>query len=659
MYKTLGFKWLNQAFCPALAFMSADRNEARNPQRFIHATVVSHYKKTTHQLKLTENMNYTDRIFPTNKGLTTYLDELIAKNYQIPTFQRDVVWEQENVKKLWDSIYKFYPLGSILIWKTDLKLQNHRQIGGHQITDTNFSRTEYQYILDGQQRTTSLLTSLYGGTIEGRPDFDPLLYVDLTVSMDNDTDDESYRNRFLFWSEIDDRNGEIRPNIGKKKRFDEGLIVKLIDIKNNFTTVQTSIFNSSTVNKNFNHSFLTELSKIKGVLDNYRISFIEVKGIQVSEVCQIFERINQAGKPLNIFDIVVAKTFKPSAPQTATSPADKGFYLRDLIDDFRKQNNSEFLKIGDLDYLQILAVIINHNVPNSGVRNITDRYLNEIKTEHILAVWDETKKAILKTFDFFENHLHIKTPYLIPFRYFYFTISAYFYKNSSPDYNLLQKYFWFNSFHNDDLLSNTTQLAFHIDFLNKDKMNEPVVFERFLIDKQKLRTATYSSKGRMSRAVLALYASAQPKDWEHCNREVLVQNFFFTLDKPNLHHIFPTNSDYVLKNQHKNKITSDSLMNIAYLTQITNLDITNRNPLEYMKDYDKPEFEAIMPSHLLSGEILDWARTGEFPDNAIDQFIESRVNNILSDLKLKLSGVVTFDEMDTMEIKEEVTTEQE
>ena len=49
-------------------------------------------------------MNYTDRIFPTNKGLTTYLDELIAKNYQIPTFQRDIVWEQENVKKLYPDL---------------------------------------------------------------------------------------------------------------------------------------------------------------------------------------------------------------------------------------------------------------------------------------------------------------------------------------------------------------------------------------------------------------------------------------------------------------------------------------------------------------------------------------------------------------------------
>lgn len=571
-------------------------------------------------------MNYTDRLFPTNKGLTTYLDELIAKNYQIPTFQRDVVWEQENVKKLWDSIYKFYPLGSILIWKTDLKLQNHRQIGGHQITDANFSRTEYQYILDGQQRTTSLLTSLYGGTIEGRPGFDPLLYVDLTIPIDSDTDDESYKNRFLFWNEIDDRNGELRPNIGKSKRFKDGLIVKLIDIKNKFTTVQTSLFNCEVVNKNFNHSILAELSKIKGVLDNYRISFIEVKGIQVSEVCQIFERIKQAGKPLNIFDIVVAKTFCPESDDA------EGFYLREIIEDFRNTNKSKFLEIDDLDYLQTLAVLINRNIINSRVRNITDRYLNEIKTEQITDIWDEAKTAILKTFDFFENHLHIKTPYLIPFRYFYFTLANYFYKNDNPNYNFLKQYFWYNSFHNDDLLSNTTHLFQHIDFLDKEKKKEPYEFGRFLIDKNKLRSASYSSKGRWSRAILSLFSNHQPKDWEHCDREVLVQNFFFSIDKPNLHHIFPTNSDYVLNHNHKNNIDSNSLMNIAYITQLTNLDITNRSPLDYIKDYDKPEFEKIMPTHLLPVEILEWARSDSMPENGLDIFIEKRVNLTIDEL---------------------------
>lgn len=586
-------------------------------------------------------MTYTDRIFPTNKGLTTYLDELLCKNYQIPTFQREVVWEKENVKKLWDSIYKFYPLGSVLIWKTDLKLQNHRQVGGHQISDPSFSRTEYQYILDGHQRTTSLLTSLYGGSIENRPGFDPTIYVDLTVINDNETDDESYRSRFLFWDEIDDRNGEIKQNVPKKKRYDASLIVKLIEIKNSFGDVERHLVeNPDGVYKDYDNPARQELRKLKQILDNYRISFIEVKGIQVAEVCQIFERINQAGKPLNIFDIVVAKTFKPA------SKDNRGFYLRDLIDNFRATNRSEFLKIGDLDYLQTLAVLINSYVEGSGVHNITDRYLNEIKTNQILEIWEEAKKAILRTFDFFENHLHLKTPYLIPFRYFYFTVANYFFKNDAPNYDFLKQYFWYYSFHNDDLLSNTTHLFQHIDFLSKVRENQHYQFGRFLIDKEKLRTSSYSSKGRLSRAILSLYASKQPKDWEHCDREVLVQNFFFTTDNPNLHHVFPTNSEYVLNNKHNNQIDGNSLMNIAYITQITNLNITNRNPLEYIKDYDKREFEAIMPSHLLPKEILEWARDNDMPPNALDLFIEKRVEMVIEDLKKSLQGQ-TFDVVDT------------
>jgi len=42
MYKTLGFRWLYECFCPASAFVPADRYEVRNPQRFIHATVGTH-----------------------------------------------------------------------------------------------------------------------------------------------------------------------------------------------------------------------------------------------------------------------------------------------------------------------------------------------------------------------------------------------------------------------------------------------------------------------------------------------------------------------------------------------------------------------------------------------------------------------------------------
>ena len=214
-------------------------------------------------------LSYADRIKPTDKSIYSYLDDLLLKNYQIPTFQREVVWEKENVKKLWDSIYKFYPLGSILIWKTDIQLQNHREIGGHIINDDDFNRVEYQYILDGQQRTTSLLTSIYGGRIEGKKDFDPALYFDLTVMDIDETDDESYKRRFLFWDEIDDNNGRIKANTQRKLKFEQGLIVKLKKIREHFGDVERSLVNNPNEDyKDYDNPIRVQLRKIKEVLDS-------------------------------------------------------------------------------------------------------------------------------------------------------------------------------------------------------------------------------------------------------------------------------------------------------------------------------------------------------------------------------------------------------
>ena len=45
MHKTFGLRWLRECFCHALAFVSADSDEARNPQRFIHVSVIGHFKR--------------------------------------------------------------------------------------------------------------------------------------------------------------------------------------------------------------------------------------------------------------------------------------------------------------------------------------------------------------------------------------------------------------------------------------------------------------------------------------------------------------------------------------------------------------------------------------------------------------------------------------
>ena len=254
--------------------------------------------------------------------------------------------------------------------------------------------------------------------------------------------------------------------------------------------------------------------------------------------------------------------------------------------------------------------------------------------------------AFLKTFDFFENHLKIKGPQLVPYRYFYITLTSYFFENTNPDYDFLKQYFWYYSTHNDDLLSNTTHMQKHIDKLVQKRNGDTPEFDRFLIDRDKLRTASYSSKGRLSRAILSLYANQDPRDWRNPDRSVLADVYYILTDKPNLHHIFPTN--YIVQNPGNNKLDGNSLMNIAYLTQLTNLQISDKNPVVYIKELDSPDFAEILPSHILTNELLQWAKMEEMPENALDIFIEKRIDNVIDLLrnKIKLSS---FEVVDTKE----------
>ncbi|MEH2255792.1 hypothetical protein [Nostoc sp.] len=379
---------------------------------------------------------------------------------------------------------------------------------------------------------------------------------------------------------------------------------------------------------------MQQLRRIREALYNYKISFIELRGIEVAEVCQIFERINQAGKPLDIFDIVVAKTFRVEDKKNNIS----GFYLRELINNFRESiASSQYAKVDDWTLLQMLAVVVKLEYPKAGIQNITNKYLNELKTEHIEAVWSDFKIAIAKTFDFFDNCLHIKGGRLIPYRYLYLTITAYFYRNHKADYSFLDKYFWYYSFHNADLLINTTHLWQHIEFVNQQKANGTYSFNQFDIDKNSIRKSFYSYRGRLSRAILSLYANHEPKDWAKPHKDVLSDVYYQLTDKPNLHHIFPVN--FIKQSGIASQIECDSLMNIAYLSQITNLKISDKNPLDYLKEYNEPGLETVLRSHLIPTLILEWSRANALPEHALSIFIEERVNLLLEALRLKLDGI--------------------
>ncbi len=213
--------------------------------------------------------------------LAAFINQLANGEFLIPTFQRLFVWDPEHICNLWDSIYRCYPIGSILCWKTRTLLHVHRQIGGFYVPSNGHRDVPvYRYLLDGQQRATSLLVSYFGGKGKTRDQFsfDYTLYFDLT------------KPAFFFEKDY------------YKHRWDadSSLLLRLKEVLD--------------LPADYGHSFLPEiqgnLEQLRYAFANYSIPVITLQGYDIGGVCAIYERINQTGIRLKNMDILIARGFK-------------------------------------------------------------------------------------------------------------------------------------------------------------------------------------------------------------------------------------------------------------------------------------------------------------------------------------------------------------
>jgi hypothetical protein len=89
--------------------------------------------------------------------ISTILDHIDSGHMALPEFQRGYVWNRDQVRGLFDSLYRRHPVGGLLVWATESKTAAHRG-------DGPLAAGVVKLLLDGQQR----MTSLYG-VVRGRP----------------------------------------------------------------------------------------------------------------------------------------------------------------------------------------------------------------------------------------------------------------------------------------------------------------------------------------------------------------------------------------------------------------------------------------------------------------------------------------------------------
>lgn len=510
-----------------------------------------------------------------NWNLSRVFQELEQGNMRIPRFQRSYVWERAKIVTLLNSIYHEFPIGSFFLWEADAAMEGFCR----DITEFGFpskpAGNKFSFILDGQQRITSLYVALRGKVLHGTD------YRVICFNLD--------KKVFKIPNLVSEPN-----NIPAWKLFDQQQFQDLL------------IEYASAGEKEKAQT----LAECKTIFDNYPVSIIFSKHMDLDEVVTIFERINQGGKRLSLFDLVHASVWSTD------------FDLREKIAEFNKEKAIQIF--GTLDnevFTQSLALNISGDCQK--------RHQLALKNDECRENWPRTTECIRLAVDFLKTQLGVQGVEIIPYQSIIPILQYYFFRVDEgavlPEHKkALMDWFWsltFSNRYSSSMLTRMKNDATWIEDLIENPTRTKVFTVKLRLDD--LKRVRMVNRSVIKNGVLCLMALRKPVDFDNGN--------IVTLDKTNAsrqnskenHHFFPYSlaTKMGIKQEEIN-----SLLNFAFISKHLNLDISNKYPSKYLQEYSavNADLEAQLLSHFITPAAYQAALNDDF-----QTFITERGNAIL------------------------------
>ena len=207
-----------------------------------------------------------------NVSVSTLLEYIKDGTIAIPEIQRPFVWDTTKVRNLIDSLYREYPIGYIITWKSpDVKLKDGTSSEGKQI------------LIDGQQRVTALTAALLGQEVL----------------------DENYKKKRIKigFNILTEEFQTNNPAIEKQEEWISDISEFMKDDFNVFDFI-SNYSNKFNLDANTVSNRVTKLRSIK----NVSIGRIELgSSLDIDTVTEIFVRINSEGVVLSQADFAMSK----------------------------------------------------------------------------------------------------------------------------------------------------------------------------------------------------------------------------------------------------------------------------------------------------------------------------------------------------------------
>lgn len=231
---------------------------------------------------------------PQVQHLTQVLDEIAKGHIQIPTFQRRFLWTDEKRLDLLDSIRKGIPIGSILIWRTNLALggklpERVVRLGPHVLPPPSASQSSRSYLLDGMQR----LSTLYGCLRPLPPGASPFV-----------EDEDGVPQSWLVCFDLEKETFEIAQG--------EPLPATLLPLTALLDSVRLIQFTRGLAQRPDADVLIRRADALAETFRNYKLPIIPVASDSLAEATLTFQRVNSQGTRMSELHMVRALTWSES-----------------------------------------------------------------------------------------------------------------------------------------------------------------------------------------------------------------------------------------------------------------------------------------------------------------------------------------------------------